>query len=44
MNMDVNEVVNTVLNVGTRVALQLVGAFVLWIVGRRLIGLAMRGS
>jgi small conductance mechanosensitive channel len=40
--MDVNEVVNTVLNVGTRVALQLVGAFVLWIVGRRLIGLAMR--
>jgi small conductance mechanosensitive channel len=42
MNMDVNEVVNTVLNVGTRVALQLVGAFVLWIVGRRLIGLAMR--
>ena len=40
--MDVNEIVNTVLNVGTRVALQLVGAFVLWIVGRRLIGLAMR--
>ncbi len=42
MNMDVNEIVRTVIDVGTRVALQLVGAFVVWIVGRRLIGLAMR--
>ena len=42
MNLDVNEIVRTVLNVGTRVALQLVGAFVVWIVGRRLIDLAMR--
>lgn len=42
MNMDVNEIVRTVLSVGTRVALELVGAFVVWIVGRRLIALAMR--
>ncbi len=42
MNADVNEIVRTILNVGTRVALQLIGAFVMWIVGRRLIDLAMR--
>src|SRR4029079_9457199 len=42
MQTDVNEVVRTVLNVGTRVALQLIGAFVMWFVGRRLIDLAMR--
>src|SRR5262245_6160582 len=42
MQTDVNEIVRTVLNVGTRVALQLVGAFVMWIVGRRLIDLALR--
>jgi small conductance mechanosensitive channel len=42
MQTDVNEIVRTVLNVGTRVALQLIGAFVMWIVGRRLIDLAMR--
>jgi small conductance mechanosensitive channel len=40
--MDVNEIARTVMDVGTRVALQLVGAFVVWIVGRRLIDLAMR--
>jgi small conductance mechanosensitive channel len=42
MTTDFDEIVRTVLNVGTRVALQLIGAFVVWIVGRRLIGLAMR--
>ena len=42
MQTDVNEIVRTVLNVGTRVALQLIGAFVMWFVGRRLIDLAMR--
>ncbi len=42
MNVEVNEIVRTILNVGTRVALQLIGAFVMWIVGRRLIDLAMR--
>jgi small conductance mechanosensitive channel len=42
MQMDVNEIVRTILNVGTRVALQLIGAFVVWIVGRRLIDFAMR--
>jgi small conductance mechanosensitive channel len=42
MQADLNEIVRTVLNVGTRVALQLIGAFVMWIVGRRLIDLAMR--
>ncbi len=42
MHIDANEIVRTALNVGTRVALQLIGAFVMWIVGRRLIALAMR--
>jgi small conductance mechanosensitive channel len=40
--MDVNEIMQTVLNVGTRLALQVLGAIVVWIVGRRLIALAMR--
>ncbi len=42
MHIDANEIVRTALNVGTRVALELIGAFIMWIVGRRLIGLAMR--
>jgi small conductance mechanosensitive channel len=42
MDTDFNEIIRTVLNVATRVALQLIGAFVVWIVGRRLIDLAMR--
>jgi small conductance mechanosensitive channel len=40
--MDVNEISQTVMQVGTRFALQVVGAIVVWIVGRRLIALAMR--
>jgi small conductance mechanosensitive channel len=40
--MQTDEIVRTALNIGTRVALQLIGAFVMWIVGRRLIDLAMR--
>ncbi len=42
MTTDVNAVAATVLTLVTHVALQLVGAFVVWIVGRRLIHLAMR--
>ncbi len=42
MNTDVNAVVATALAVVTRVALQIVGAFVVWIVGRRLIQFSMR--
>jgi len=42
MQTDMNQIVHTILDVGTRVALQLIGAFVMWIVGRRLIDLAMR--
>ncbi len=42
MTTDVNAVAATALTLVTHVALQLVGAFVVWIVGRRLIHLAMR--
>ncbi len=42
MTTDVNAVAATALALVTRVALQLVGALVVWIVGRRLIHLGMR--